>query len=100
MELSHGSKVNLKLKRRLSKLHTEVEITLYIFLLISAAVALHVKDLLTAVVSISVFSFICALLFVSMGAVDVGFMEASVGVGVTGVLFIVTVYKTSRRSKD
>ena len=78
----------------------ELELVLYIFLVIAAVVSLYVKDLLTAVVSLSVFSFVLAMLFVSMGAIDVGFTEAVVGAGITGVLFIVMIYKTSRRSND
>ncbi len=78
----------------------ELELVLYLFLIIAALIALYVKDLITAVVSLSVFSFILAMLFVSMGAVDVGFTEAVVGAGVTGVLYIVMIFKTSRRSKD
>jgi len=81
-------------------MHWELELVLYIFLVIAAVVSLYVKDLLTAVVSLSVFSFVLAMLFVSMGAIDVGFTEAVVGAGVTGVLFVVTIYKTSRRSND
>jgi energy-converting hydrogenase B subunit D len=78
----------------------ELELNLLVFLLIAALVALNVKDLLMAVVSINAFSFISALLFVSMGAVDVGFMEASVGAGVFGVLFIIAIYRTTWRSDD
>jgi energy-converting hydrogenase B subunit D len=81
-------------------MHWELELALYCFLVISAVIALYVKDLLTAVVSLSVFSFIAAMLFVSMGAIDVGFTEAVVGAGVTGVLYVVMIFKTSRRSKD
>jgi energy-converting hydrogenase B subunit D len=81
-------------------MYWELEVTLYVFLIFSAIIALYVKDLLTAVVTLSVFSFVLALLFVLMGAVDVGFMEAAVGAGVTGVLFILVIYRTSRRSKD
>lgn len=81
-------------------MHWQLELAFYFFLVISAVIALYVKDLLTAVVSLSVFSFILAMLFVSMGAIDVGFTEAVVGAGVTGVLYIVMIFKTSRRSKD
>lgn len=81
-------------------MHFELELALYCILIISAVLSLWVKDLLTAVVSLSIFSFIVALLFVSMGAVDVGFTEAVVGAGVTGVLYIVMIFKTSRRSND
>lgn len=78
----------------------ELELILYLFLVISGVVALEVKDLLVAVVMMSVYSFVMALLFISMGAVDVGFTEAVIGAGVTGILFVVVVYQTTRRSVD
>lgn len=78
----------------------ELELILYLFLVVSAVVALEVKDLLVAVVMMSVFSFIMALLFISMGAVDVGFTEAVIGAGVTGILFVVVVYQTTRKTID
>jgi len=78
----------------------ELELVLYIFLLISAIVALEADDLLVSVVMMTIFSFIIALLFTVMGAIDVGFTEAVVGAGVTGVLFIVVIYQTSRKTVD
>lgn len=78
----------------------ELEFVLYIFLFLSAVVALQVKDLLVAVVMLTIFSFSIALLFVAMGAVDVGFTEAVVGAGVTGILFVVAIYQTTRESID
>ncbi len=81
-------------------MHPEIEIALFIFLMISAILSLTVRNLLTAVVMLTVFSFVSALLYVSMGAVDVGFTEAVVGAGVTGVLFIVLIFRTTRRSGD
>jgi len=78
----------------------ELELVIYIFLLISAIVALEVKDLLVAVVMMTIFSFLMALLFVAMGAIDVGFTEAVVGAGVTGLLFVVVVYQTSRKTNN
>jgi energy-converting hydrogenase B subunit D len=81
-------------------MHWEVEIIFFIVLIITALLALYVKNLLIAVVTLSVFSFMSALLYVAMGAVDVGFTEAVVGAGVTGVLFVVLIFKTTRRSSD
>lgn len=78
----------------------ELEFVLYIFLFLSAVVALQVRDLLVAVVMLTIFSFSIALLFVAMGAVDVGFTEAVVGAGVTGILFVVAIYQTTRESID
>jgi len=81
-------------------MHPEVEIIFFIFLIITALLALNVRNLLIAVVTLTVFSFVSALLYVAMGAVDVGFTEAVVGAGVTGVLFVVLIFKTVRRSSD
>lgn len=78
----------------------ELELIIYIFLAISALVALEVNDLLVAVVMMTVFSFLLALLFIAMGAIDVGFTEAVVGAGVTGILFVVAIYQTSRKTND
>jgi multicomponent Na+:H+ antiporter subunit B len=62
--------------------------------------ALRVRDLLAAVVALSAYSFIMALLYTTLGAVDVGFTEAVVGAGVTGVLFVAALYVLGRKSSD
>lgn len=81
-------------------MHPEVEIVFFIFLIITALLALNVRNLLIAVITLTVFSFVSALLYVAMGAVDVGFTEAVVGAGATGVLFVILIFKTVRRSSD
>ncbi|MEX2462676.1 MAG: hydrogenase subunit MbhD domain-containing protein [Balneolaceae bacterium] len=78
----------------------ELELVLYLFLALSAVVALEVRDLLVAVVMMTLFSFLIALLFVAMGAIDVGFTEAVVGAGVTGILFVLVISQTSRQAND
>jgi multicomponent Na+:H+ antiporter subunit B len=77
-----------------------LETALGLLLLASALIALRLKNLLAAAVTLSVFSFISALIYLVMGAVDVAFTEAVVGAGITGVLFIVVLFQTSRRSID
>ncbi len=81
-------------------MEVEFEVTLFVFLILTAIVAIQAKDLLVAVVTLTVFSFLAALLEVVMGAVDVGFTEAAVGAGVTGVLYVVAVFHTRRDSSD
>lgn len=78
----------------------ELEVILYVFLALAAIVALEVRDLLVAVVMMTIFSFLMALLFIAMGAIDVGFTEAVIGAGVTGILFVLVLYQTNRESKD
>ncbi len=68
--------------------------------LVAALVALRVRDLLAAAAVLSLFSFLIALLYISLGAVDVGFNESVLGAGVTGILFIVAIFNTRRRSRD
>jgi len=77
-----------------------LETALGLLLLASALIALRLKNLLAAAVTLSVFSFISAVIYLVMGAVDVAFTEAVVGAGITGVLFIVVLFHTSRRSID
>ena len=77
-----------------------LEIILLVVLLIAALTALFVRNLLAAVVALTVFSFVSALLYAVLGAVDVGFTEATVGGGITGVLLLVLIFRTTRRSRD
>ena len=81
-------------------MYWEIEIALFVFLIITAVLSLSIKDLLTAVVTLNAFSLISALIYVVMGAIDVGFTEAVVGAGVTGIFFVVLIFQTSRRSSD
>jgi energy-converting hydrogenase B subunit D len=76
-----------------------LEWLIYCFLIVSALLALEVRNLLTAVVSLTVFSFMCAILLAYQGAVDVGFTEATVGAGITGVLYVILLNKTSRKTR-
>lgn len=78
----------------------QLETFLLLVLVVLAVVALSVRDLLAAVVILSGYSFVMALLFVSLGAVDVAFTEATLGAGVTGVLFVVALFAMERRSAD
>lgn len=72
----------------------------FVLALLAALVALRVKDLLAAAVVLSLFSFLMALLYVSLGAVDVGFNESVLGAGVTGILLVIAIFNTRRRSRD
>lgn len=73
---------------------------LLIFLVVSAVIALRVKDLLASSMAFGIFSLLICLLWAEMGAVDVAFTEAAVGAGVSTVFLIATVYNTKRKSSD
>lgn len=78
----------------------QVEFWLLIVLVFLAITALSLRDLLAAVVILSGYSFVMALLFASMGALDVAFTEATLGAGVSGVLFVIALFVMERRSQD
>lgn len=77
-----------------------VEIVLYLLLVTTALLSLSVKDLVAGAAAATAFTFTMALLFISMGAIDVGFTEAVVGAGIVGVYFFAAIYQTSRRTRD
>lgn len=81
-------------------MYWELELILFFFLLVTAYIALEANDLLIAVVMLTLFSFLVALLFTTMGAVDVGFTEAVVGAGVTGILLVVAIFQTTYKTED
>jgi len=78
----------------------QIEIIILIIVIILAVGALAVKDLLGAAILFGAYSFMMCLLWAIMGAVDVAFTEASVGAGISTVLFIAAVFRTSRRTED
>ncbi len=78
----------------------QIEIVILVIVIILAVGALSVKDLLGAAILFGAYSFMMCLLWAIMGAVDVAFTEASVGAGVSTVLFVAAVFRTSRRTED
>jgi uncharacterized MnhB-related membrane protein len=78
----------------------KIEFIILSILIICAVSALAVKDLLSAAVLFGAYSFMLCLLWAIMGAVDVAFTEACVGAGISTVLFVAAVFRTSRNSKD
>jgi len=78
----------------------QVEFIILIIVLVLAIGAISVLDLLGAAILFGAYSFMMCLLWAIMGAVDVAFTEASVGAGVSTVLFVAAVFRTSRRTKD
>ncbi|MCG8335489.1 MAG: DUF4040 domain-containing protein [Proteobacteria bacterium] len=78
----------------------QFDVIILTLVIITAIGAITIKDLLGAAVLFGAYSFMMCLLWAIMGAVDVSFTEASVGAGVSTVLFVAAVYNTTRRSKD
>lgn len=78
----------------------QLDLLILTLVVICAVAAITVRDLLSATVIFGVYSFLMCLLWSEMGAVDVAFTEATVGAGVSTILFIAAIFRTTRRSKD
>ena len=75
-----------------------LDLIIFVIMIVTAVLALAVRDLLTSVALLSAYSLFAALLFAGVLAVDVALVEAALGAGLTGVLFIAAILATTRRS--
>ena len=78
----------------------QLDVSVLTLIIICGVAAITVKDLLGTAVLFGAYSFLMCFLWAIMGAVDVSFTEASVGAGVSTVLFIAAIFQTTRRSND
>lgn len=78
----------------------QIEFIILALVFLFAAGALAVRDLLGAAILFGAYSFLLCLLWAIMGAVDVAFTESSVGAGISTVLFVAAVLRTTRRTDN
>lgn len=74
-------------------------ILLLVLLILAAIAVVRTKDLLAAVIIFSSYSLVLCLLFMRLGAPDVAMTEAAVGAGITTVLFLIAIGRTTRRER-
>jgi uncharacterized MnhB-related membrane protein len=77
-----------------------IEMIILVLVVLFGMGALATKDLLSAAILFGAYSFMLCLLWAIMGAVDVAFTEASVGAGISTVLFVSAVLRTTRRTDN
>lgn len=75
------------------------DITLLGLLVACSVAVVRLKNLLAAAVVFSTYSLVMCLLWLHRGAPDVAMTEAAVGAGITTVLFLVTIGKTTERER-
>ena len=65
-----------------------------------AIAAVRVRELVSAVFLMSAFGFFVAILWGLLGAADVSFTEAMVGVGVSTIYYLLALFKTKHYAKN
>ena len=78
----------------------QIELIILILVVLFGIGALAIRDLLGAAILFGAYSFMLCLLWAILGAVDVAFTEASVGAGISTVLFVSAVLRTTRRTDN
>jgi len=77
-----------------------IDLLFFVLLIATAVLALVARDLITSVALLSVYSLITSLLFAGLLAVDVALVEAALGAGLTGLLFILAILATTRHTAE
>ncbi len=73
---------------------------LLVLLVLTAAGAILIRDLISAVLVLGSYGFVLAITWALIGAVDVAFMEAVVGAGLSTVFFLITLFQTNALTDD
>lgn len=70
-----------------------------IILVVAALTAIEMKDLLNSAILLATFSLVLTFLYFGLHALDLAIAEASIGAGVSTVLFVVAISKTRRHEE-
>ncbi|GMR05400.1 MAG: DUF4040 domain-containing protein [Thermodesulfobacteriota bacterium] len=77
-----------------------IDILLLLILVVCAVTAVVLKDLLSVTIVLGAYSLIMAIVWMRLNAVDVAFTEAAVGAGITGILSIAALARTTRMERE
>ncbi len=79
---------------------TLITIVLSLGILIAAVLAIQLKDMVAAIVSAGVVSLFASIIFVLLASPDVAMTEASIGSGLTTVIFLYALSKIKKIRQD
>lgn len=71
-----------------------------IVMVVSAIFVIYLKDLVAAVVAMGLVSLLASILYLLLAAPDVAMTEAAIGAGLSTVIFLYAVKKTSRKEVE
>lgn len=74
-------------------------ILLGLAMIIAAIAAIYLKDLVAAVIAAGTVSLFASVLYLVMAAPDVAITEAAIGAGISTLVFIIAIRRTTRREE-
>jgi energy-converting hydrogenase B subunit D len=69
-------------------------------MIVSAAVAMYVKDLVSSVIAVGVVSLFASILYLILQAPDVAMTEAAIGAGLSTLIFLYALKKTTDKEEE
>ncbi|MCK4537329.1 MAG: DUF4040 domain-containing protein [Candidatus Krumholzibacteria bacterium] len=79
---------------------TALIILMGVTMVVSAVFALHTKNLLMAVIAVGILSLFSSIIYLIMQAPDVAMTEAAIGAGLSTVIFLYALRRTTDRDVD
>jgi multicomponent Na+:H+ antiporter subunit B len=79
---------------------TPFELSLFVFVLITAVLTALFTDVLASIVIFAAYSLGLSVIYTFYHAPDVGLTEAAIGAGITTVFLLLTIAKTTRPTSD
>ncbi len=73
-----------------------LDLLLLLYLVVCAVGVMRTDDLLSAVILFSSYSMVMAIVWQQLNAPDIAITEAAVGAGITSMLFVAAISRTSR----
>ncbi len=77
-----------------------IVIVLGVVMLSAAFAAIYFKSLLSSIISAGVISLLASVLYLILGSPDVAMTEASIGSGLTTVIFLFALYRVRKGNSD
>jgi uncharacterized MnhB-related membrane protein len=78
---------------------TILVILIGVAMLVAAVAAVYLKDLIAAVVAAGTVSLFASVLYLLMAAPDVAMTEAAIGAGLSTIIFVIAIRRTTRREE-
>jgi uncharacterized MnhB-related membrane protein len=69
-------------------------------MIVAAVLAVHLRSLLGAIISAGVVSLFASIVFLLLGAPDVAMTEAAIGAGLSTVIFLFALRRTTGKDHD
>lgn len=84
----------------MTELQQGIIILMGIAMVVSAGLAMYVKDLVSSVIAVGVVSLFASILYLILQAPDVAMTEAAIGAGLSTLIFLYALHKTKDEEEE